>query len=169
MLVAEEEVQPDWKGQRVEVEELARMASSTSMEEVAVSPNQAKEEMRWLRTALKLVSAEKTVAVVDEHLEALEQRRQEAVELAKPPGLTYKASHGWLLCQPRPDCAIWASLLRRVLPVEEQWMYRYLRHRRRCRYCFVLGWLREQVVPGHSGVSTCQEQEVHLPLEVQPI
>jgi hypothetical protein len=106
--------------------------------------------------------------VVGELLEALEQKRQEVVELAKPPGLTYKASHGWLLCQRRPDCAIWASLLRRVLPVEEPLMYHYLR-RRRFRYCFLLGWLREQVVPGHSEVSTCQEQEVHLQLEVQVV
>jgi hypothetical protein len=46
-------------------------------------------------------------------------------------------------------------------------MYRYLHHR--FRYCFVLGWLKEQVVPGHSGVSACQEQGVHLQLEVQLI
>jgi hypothetical protein len=47
-------------------------------------------------------------------------------------------------------------------------MYRYLHHRR-FRYCFVFGWLKEQVVPGHSGVSACQEQGVHLQLEVQLI
>lgn len=103
-----------------------------------------------------------------EHLEALEQKRQAVVEVAKLPSLTCKASHGWLLCQPRPDCAIWASLLRRVLPIEEQWMYRYLHHHR-FRYCFVLGWLKERAVPGHSGVSACQEQGVHLQLVVQLI
>lgn len=44
---AEEEVvvQLDSKEQGVEVEELARAASSTSTGEVAVSPNQAKEEV----------------------------------------------------------------------------------------------------------------------------
>jgi hypothetical protein len=47
-------------------------------------------------------------------------------------------------------------------------MYRYLR-RRRFRYCFVVGWLREQVVLGHSGVSACQERGVRLQLEVQLI
>lgn len=107
------------------------------------------------------------MVAVDEHLEALEQRRQEVVEVAKPPSLTGKASHGWLLCQLRPDYAIWASLLRKVLPVEEQEMYCYL-HRRRFRYCFVIGWPKEQGVPGHL-VWACQEQEVHLQLEVQLI
>jgi hypothetical protein len=38
-------VQLDSKEQGVEVEELARAASSTSTGEVAVSPNQAKEEV----------------------------------------------------------------------------------------------------------------------------
>jgi hypothetical protein len=46
MPAEEEEVQPDWKGLGVVVEELSRMPSSTSTEEVAVSPNQAKEEVR---------------------------------------------------------------------------------------------------------------------------
>jgi hypothetical protein len=46
MPAEEEVVQLDSKGQGVEVEELARTASSTSTAEVAVSPNQAKEEVR---------------------------------------------------------------------------------------------------------------------------
>lgn len=46
MPAEEEVVQLDWKAQGVEVEALARTASSTSAEEVAVSLNQAKEEVR---------------------------------------------------------------------------------------------------------------------------
>lgn len=46
MPAEEEGVQLDWRGQGVEVEELARTASSMSTEEVAVLLNQAKEEVR---------------------------------------------------------------------------------------------------------------------------
>ncbi|KAF4203899.1 hypothetical protein CNMCM5878_007995 [Aspergillus fumigatiaffinis] len=53
MPAEEEVVQLDSKGQGVEVEELARTASSTSTAEVAVSPNQAKEEDETVEEGLE--------------------------------------------------------------------------------------------------------------------